>query len=493
MKTSRAPIVGVFGHIDHGKSTLLDYIRKTNVTESETGGITQRISAYELLHKDQAGKNRKITFLDTPGHQSFVTMRERGALIADIAILVVSAEDGVKAQTIEALKSIRNANLPYIVAINKIDKESANIERTKQTLAENDIYVEGYGGDVPVVMISAKTGKGIDELLDLILLLSDLQDLTGDLEQLASGKVLEAERDKQKGISATLIIKDGTLSSGDFVVAGNSISPVRIFENFKSEKITKGEMGDPVRVIGFDIVPKAGSDWQAFKSKKEAEGFKELFKEYKTAGKNELVEESISPLPLIIKADSVGAIEAVETEARKIRNDRAYWNIIQSSIGDISENDIKSGSGKGNVLVVGFNVKVDGAAKGMAERLGIEIQTFDIIYKLTEFLEKAILTKTPKMKMEEITGTAKILKLFSKTKDKQIMGGRVETGNIIVNEEVRIKRRDAEIGLGKIRELQQAKNKTSQVEEGLEFGTMIESKIEIAPGDIIECFKIVEK
>ncbi len=491
---SRAPVVAVMGHIDHGKSTLLDYIRKSNIVGGEVGGITQTISAYEVSHKNAAGKDFQITFLDTPGHEAFVGLRDRGAKIADLAILVVSAEDGVKPQTIEALKSIRNAELPYIVAINKIDKENANIERTKQSLAENDIFVESYGGGIPCVPISAKTGQGVPELLDMVLLVSELEELDADSAKPAEGLVLESERQKEKGIMATLVIKDGTLKSGQFVVAGESLAPIRILENFLGKKITEATFSSPVRIIGFDNVPAVGSVFKTFDNKKDAEKYREEVVATNKAKKENPValDDTKAIIPILIKANNGGAIEAIEHEIEKIKNDRTILRVISKSIGDIAENDIKLASTKEKTIILAFSVKTDNAAKNLAERFGLEIKTFDIIYKLSEYLEEAAAARTPKIQVEERTGSAKIIRLFSHVKDRQVIGGRLEEGLIAANEEVKIFRRDAEIGRGHIRELQQAKTKIGKVEEG-EFGAMVECKVEIAPGDKIECFSIIEK
>ena len=243
----RPPVIVVMGHIDHGKSTLLDYIRNTNVVDKEAGGITQHISAYEVMHAGKDGKTYPITFLDTPGHEAFQSMRQRGALVADIAILVVSAEDGVKQQTLEALKAIRSDEIPFIVAINKIDRPGADIDRTKQNLAENDIYVEGYGGDIPFVAISAKTGEGIPELLDILLLVAELESLSADTAKNGQGIIIESNLDTKKGITATAIILDGTLRKGEFAVSGNSISPLRIVENFAGKPIESATFSSPVQ------------------------------------------------------------------------------------------------------------------------------------------------------------------------------------------------------------------------------------------------------
>ncbi len=489
----RPPVVAVMGHIDHGKSTLLDYIRKSNTTNSEVGGITQAISAYEVIHNNSEGVPSKITFLDTPGHAAFVSLRDRGARIADIAILVVSAEDGVKPQTLEALRSIKDAGLPYVVAINKIDKEAANVERTKISLSENEIYIEGYGGDVPAIPLSAKTGKGVPELLDMILLISELEELTANPDAFGEGVVLETGRDKA-GISATLIIKNGSIKNGMHIAVEGSLAPVRIMENFMGEKIVEATFSSPVRIIGFDSAPRTGAPFKSFPSKKEAEQYQDTYLSLNDDKKvKEAVEDSRYIIPILIKAQNAGAIEAIQHELGKIVNERVAFKVVAKSVGDITENDVKAASGKLHTVILGFNVKVDNAAKSLAERLGLEIKTFDIIYKLTEYVEQLAIDQTPKIEVEERTGLAKILKLFSKVKDRQILGGRVEDGIVALNEEVKIWRRESEIGRGHIRELQKQKTKVSEVEAGSEFGAMIESKIELSPGDKIECFQKVIK
>lgn len=492
-KIKRSPVIAIMGHVDHGKSTLLDYIRKTNIVETEAGGITQKISAYEVSHKGRDGREHKITFLDTPGHEAFKAIRARGASAADIAVLVVSAEDGVRPQTVEALKTIAAAKIPYIVAINKIDKEGADATRTKNSLAENEIYVEGYGGTVPVVEISAKTGEGVPELLDLMLLQAEVEELKADASKPAQGVVIEANLDKKKGISASLIVKDGTLRTGTYVVAGQAISPVRIMENFLGQPIKEATFSSPIRIIGWNEMPTVGSTFSTFETKKEAE---ECVRNQKSILKPAVMDKDSSEipiLPIVIKAGEVGGLEALEHEIKKIKSDKIRVKIISSGVGDISENDIKLASGRVDTIVLGFNTAVDGTAESHAEKLGIQIQVFDVIYKLSEWLQKTVAERTPKIRTEEPTGNAKVLKIFSRAKDKQILGGRVETGQLIIGAEVKIMRRDFEIGRGKVRELQRFKNRVSEVPESQEFGTMIESKIDIAPGDKLESFRIVEK
>jgi len=496
-KIERPPVVVVMGHIDHGKSTLLDYIRKTNVVDNEAGSITQHISAYEVVHKDEKGVDRKITFLDTPGHEAFSKMRERGANIADVAILVVSAEDGVKPQTIEAYKTIEKSNLPFIVAINKIDKPGANIENTKAALAENEIYLENYGGKVPFAEISAKTGAGIDNLLSLILILSELEGFTGVTDECASGLVIEAHLDSKRGIQATLIIKSGTLKKGETVAVENALCSTRIIENFKGEMISEATFSSPVRLTGFDKVPTIGAEFKSFANKREAEEYAknwQLQKKSPTQGKQ--IKETQSDkkiLPIILKADAWGSIEAIEKEIGKIQSEGAEFRIVQKGVGPISESDMKTVSDGESALIVGFNVKADKSALEVAEKRNISISFFDIIYKMAEWLTEEMEKRRPKVETIETTGHAKILKTFSRTKERQIVGGKVVQGSITLNSVVKIMRRDFEIGRGKIVNLEKSKVKTSTVEEGTEFGMMIESKIEVVGGDVLESFSITQK
>lgn len=484
---ARPPIIVVMGHIDHGKSTLLDHIRKSNVVEGEAGGITQHISAYEVVHNNDKGQEKRITFLDTPGHAAFQKMRFRGAEIADIAVLVVSAEDGVKAQTLEALECIKKSAIPFIVAINKIDKPNANIERTKQTLLEHNVYLEGLGGDVPWVPISAKQGDGIPELLDMMLLVAELEELTGSPEKLAEGVVIESNMDAKKGISATLIIRDGSLKKGMFVASGTSVTPIRIIEDFTGKQITEATFSSPISVLGWSALPKAGAAFATFTNKKDAEQVATRNTEVGTPARLGTVEKDEKfTIPIIVKADVIGSLDALEHEMNKLTTERARLRLIQQNVGAISENDIKVASGIEGTLVVGFNTKMDGAARDLAERTGVEVRMFDIIYKLSEWLAEVLEERTPKVAAEEVTGSAKILKCFSVVKDKQVVGARVEAGTMHLKASVRIKRRDTEIGRGTIVSLQQNKADVKKVEQGLEFGAQIQSKIDLAPGDYLE-------
>lgn len=492
--SARAPVVVVMGHIDHGKSRLLDYIRKTNIVEQETGGITQHISAYEVVHKDENGKDRKITFLDTPGHEAFSKMRERGANIADIAILVVSAEDGVKPQTVESWKIIEASKIPCIVAINKIDKPNANVEKTKMELAENEIYLENYGGKVPFAEISAKLGTGVDNLLSLILILAEMENFTGNAKENASGIVIEANLDPKRGIQATLIIKNGTLKKGATVAVEDALCSTRIMENFLGKMINEATFSSPIRLVGFDKMPAIGAEFKSFNKKRDAEEYAKSVKSKNICEKVLAAEEtSKKVIPIVLKADVWGSIEAIEKEICKISSESAEFRIVQKGAGPISESDVKAVASCENALIIGFNVKADKSVAELAEKWGIVISFFDIIYKMTEWLEEEMEKRRPRIETAETTGRAKIIKAFSRTKERQIVGGKVVEGRITLNGIVKIIRREFEIGQGKIVNLEKGKTKTSEVEENAEFGMMIESKIEIAPGDIIESFSLIQK
>lgn len=493
----RQPVVVVVGHIDHGKSTLLDYIRKTKVVEKEAGGITQHIGAYEAEHTDKEGKKHQITFIDTPGHSAFTGVRERGVKVADIAILVISSEEGVKPQTVEALKSIQRDETPFVVALSKIDRPEANIEKVKQNLMEHEVYVEGYGGTVSCVPISAKTGEGISDLLDIISLMADIEDLKGELSKKATGTVIETNNDSKNGITATVIIQNGTLEVGQTIIAGDSYSNCRSIENHVGKKVDKMVCGKPAKISTWNSIPPVGSMFETVTSKQEAieriEKNKEIKKSPTHTDRVSLEESNIVTIPLVLKADVAGSLEAILGEIKKISTGSVILKIIQSNVGTINEGDIKIASGSKDPIILGFNVKTDIQAKTSAERMKIPIYSFDIIYKLTEWLQQLIAEKTPKIETEESTGVAKILKVFSKDKDKQIIGGRVETGSISSGSDVKVLRRGIEIAKGKIRNLEQHKQKVSEVKKDTEFGTLVECKIEIAPGDKIETFVTVLK
>ena len=497
----RPPVVGILGHIDHGKSTLLDYIRKTNITEKEAGGITQHISAYEITHKREDGREAKITFLDTPGHEAFANIRTRGANVADIVVLIVSGEDGVRPQTLEVYKYIQSNSIPYLVAITKMDKPNTDLDRTKQNLAENGIYVEGYGGDVSAIPVSAKTGLGVNELIEMVLLMSDLRELKGEKDKPGEGVIIESRLDPKRGIMATGIIKDGTVSTGEFAASTGTWAPLRFLLDAADNQVEELSFSSPVQIFGWDKLPSVGAEFKTFLKKDDALAYASAAEKTGTnAEKRRAIQhdslssqEESAYLPIIIKADTSGSLEAIEDEINKLSRERITPKIILSGVGTIGENDIKQAITTPGTIILGFHAKVDNAAKALAERSAISITLFDIIYELTDHVAKLLAEKEPRIEVEEITGSAKILKIFSTVKNKQVVGGRVLSGSISLNNTVKIIRRDSEIARGKIRELQQAKAKADSVIEGSEFGTLIESKTEIAPGDIIEAVTLVTK
>ncbi|PIP87190.1 translation initiation factor IF-2 [Candidatus Campbellbacteria bacterium CG22_combo_CG10-13_8_21_14_all_36_13] len=490
----RPPVIVVMGHIDHGKSKLLDYIRKSHVVEGEAGGITQHISAYEVIHQQKDGEPKRITFLDTPGHEAFSGMRSRGASVADVAILVVAADDGVKAQTVEALSAINEAGIPYIVALNKIDKPNADQNKAIQSLIENEIYIEGYGGDIPFIPVSATVGTGIEELLDTLVLVSEMEELKGDTTKPATGVIIETNVDTKKGISATIVIKDGTLKKGMYIVAEKSCAPVRIMEDFTGNAVDKAQFSSPIQIRGFDSIPSVGSLCVAYENRKDAEGAAlSCVSALATNDRNEDIQEGAYVIPVVLKSDVVGTEEAIREKLKKLCTERSFVKIVHSSIGKITEGDVKMAGSSENAYVIGFNVKVDGAARELGERMGIEIKTFNIIYELLEWFEDVIKEETPKKQVEEQIGEAKILRIFNQDKNKQVIGGKVVSGYLSKGTIFKIKRRDEEIGTGKLVGIQQQKMETDNVQEGNEFGCRIDSKIAIAEGDRIISFRIIEE
>lgn len=488
---ARPPVVAVMGHIDHGKSTLLDYIRKTNTTTGEAGGITQHINAYET-ECEVGGQKRKITFLDTPGHEAFCSVRERGARVADIAVLVVSAEDGVKPQTLEILKCLRADQIPFIVALNKIDKPGVNIDKIKQNLAENDVLVEGWGGTIPIVPVSAKTGQNIDELLEVITLQADIEGFKADPNILASGFIIESNLNPKQGISATIIIKDGTLKLGSFIASQGSVAKVKSIENFRGENVDNATFSSPIKTVGWDNIPLVGKEFVAFDSKDEAFAFAQSKINESVAKTNKELKEGSVYLDLIVKADTSGSLEAVEYELQKLNTEKMAVRIISKGIGTIGEKDVKTAGIKKN-LIIGFNVSIDKGSEALALRDNIEIKNFKIIYELTDFIKEKIKTETPVSKIEVMTGKAKILRTFSKNKDKQVIGGRVNEGEIKIGSTVKIVRREALVGEGKIKELQVQKIKTDLAKNDQEFGMMIESKIDLVEGDFLQAMSWVKE
>ena len=474
---------------DHGKSSLLDYIRKANVTAGEAGGITQHVSAYEAEHEHE-GKKRTITFLDTPGHEAFRAIRSRGAATADVAILVVAADEGVKPQTKEAYDAIMEAKVPFVVAFTKIDKNGADIERVKGSVLENGIYLEGLGGDIPYAPVSSKSGEGVDALLDLVLLTADLAELTGDAALPASGFVLESSQDPKQGVTATLIIKDGSVSTGSFAVAGSAIAPVRFIENFAGARIKEAGPSQPISISGWSELPPAGTPFTIVKTKKEAE--KAAAEPVRAVNERAAeTEDGKLVLPLIVKADVTGSVEAIAHELAKITHETASIRIVSSGVGAVSEGDVKTAFAAGGI-VIGFHVGIDSAARDLGERQNVMIETFDIIYDLGKRVNDLLVERAPKVRKEEVTGEAKILKIFSTSGAKQVMGANLKSGELTVGGQVKIVRREIEIGYGKILNLQQARADVKELRTEGEFGLQIESKAEAAPGDMLIGFRVIE-
>ncbi len=478
------------GHVDHGKSSLLDYIRKSNIVSGEAGGITQHIGAYEVVH-EYDGAKRKITFLDTPGHAAFTAIRSRGAKVADIGILVVSAEDGVKAQTLEARDSIEKAGIPYVVAMNKIDKPNADKNRTHASLIEHGIYVEGMGGTIPWIGVSAKTGEGITDLLDTLLLLADVQTLTGTHDALAEGTVIEAHHDPKRGTAATIVIKNGTLKKGQFVCAGRALAPVRIMEDAYGKNLDSATFSTPVRLIGFDALPEVGSMISVCDSKKDAEGMRKELASSSAALWSDDGDARLL-IPLIIKCDVIGSLEAIEGAIDAYTNDRVIVRIVQKGIGAISENDLNVAGTSPHSLVIAFNVGTEATAKDLALQKNITINEFNIIYRLTEWLGEKVQEMTPKKKEKKITGIAKILKRFSEAKHIKTIGCKIIEGSIESGKKVTIDRRGEVLGSGSIETIQVARQVVTLVTEGNECGMQLETEVDIHEGDTLSIETTIE-
>lgn len=480
----RPPVVVVMGHVDHGKSTLLDYIRKANTVDKEAGGITQHVAAYEVTH---GGK--RITFIDTPGHAAFSAIRARGANVADIAILVVAADDGVKAQTLEALEQIRESGIPFVVAINKIDKQNADLARTQASLLEHGVYLEKLGGDVPWQAISAKNGTGVEELLNLILIVAEMDEETGDPDAAGEGWVIEAHRDPKRGIAATLIITNGSLLSGTFILAGHAIAPVRIMENHAGKALKSATFSTPVRIVGFDELPAVGEKFHVFAKKRDAEDAREAIALERPLPIAEAENEEMFYLPIIVRADASGSLEAILSEAARIGDEYSRISIVQSGIGTISESDVKAAlAGRVQGIVIGFNVGADPVAEALARERGVRTETFSIIYKLTERIEELLGELRPKRSEETVIGSARVLKVFSSRKTAHLIGGKVLAGILSRRADVRIKRKGEIIGTGIIDSIETNRQSADRVQEGSEFGAQIDASESIVEGDVLECF-----
>lgn len=493
----RPPVVAIMGHVDHGKSSLLDYIRSSNIVAGEAGGITQHISAYEVTVPDTDGIQKKITFIDTPGHAAFSHMRNRGATIADIAILIVSAEEGVKAQTKEAIKTITTHRVPFIVAITKIDRPNSAVDKVKTELMEQEVFVEGFGGSIPCVAISSKTGEGVPDLLETILLLADMEDFTGNPEHSAEGFIVEANMDEKRGISATMIIKNGTLRAGDFVVVDDAYTTTRLIEDFSGKAIESATFSTPIRLTGFSKLPNIGSLFTTCTTKKEAEATvitnTETLQAAIPARPIPENTDHVAIIPIIIKSDVYGTAEAIEGEIMKIEIPDVYFKVIKKGVGSINESDIHLAVADRKTIVIGFHVDMDARARDLNESEKITVETFTIIYKLTEWLDMVGRERKPQREREKVIGTATLLKFFSSQKNLHLVGARVTDGLFTKNGLIRITRDGEIIARGKIVALQQAKSPTDKVEQGNECGIQIECSTVPEPHDILEQFeKVIE-
>ncbi len=475
MLIKRPPIIVIMGHVDHGKTTLLDYIRKTNIAGKEAGGITQSIGAYEIEYPPKSGN--KITFIDTPGHEAFSKIRSYGARVADIAVLVVAADDGVKPQTKDALKHIKSAGLPFVVAINKIDLPTANVEKVKQDLIQAEVYLEGMGGDISYQLISAKTGEGVNELLDLISLAAEMQELKYDAGAPASGVILTSQRDPRRGIIVGGIIKNGTLKLGETVFTSSAEGKIKSLENFLGNRIKTAVPSMPVLMFGFGSLPKVGEIFQTNSRPQAGEEIK-ADSPQKESGKtpgSEMEEGEEKKINLVIKSNETGSLDVLEDVVKNKLKDLPFL-IIEKGVGPITEGDVKTAVSSDSIII-GFNSKPDKAALNLAKAQKIKIITSPIIYKLEDSLKE--LGAQLKTKSRRIIN---ILATFGKKDGKQIVGGKVELGAIKNGERfVVLNEKEEEAGKGKIINLQSGKEDAAEVSEGKEVGLMVEADCEIKP------------
>ena len=495
----RAPVIVVMGHVDHGKTSLLDAIRSTNVIEGEAGGITQHIGAYQVKVN-----GRDITFLDTPGHEAFTSMRARGAQITDIAILVVAANDGVMPQTVEAINHAKAANIPIIVAINKIDLPGANVEKVKEELMKYELVPEEWGGDTIYVPISAKTHQNIDQLLEMVLLEADMLDLKVNPNKQAKGAVIEARLDKSKGPVASLLVQRGTLDVGDTIVVGSSIGRIRAMRNYKGQKVKKAGPSMPVEVMGLTEVPEAGETFYEVKDEKMA---KHLIERRKRQAReksinqvnkvtldnlfSQMEEGKLKQLNLIIKADVQGTVEAVKQSMEKLSNEEVRVKVIHSAVGAVTESDVTLAN-VSNAIIIAFNVRPVPTAKIQAEKDNVEIKQYSVIYQAIEDVETAMKGMLDPKYVEKLIGTAEIRQTFRISSVGTIGGAFVLTGKIERNAGVRVIRDEVVIHEGKLASLKRFKDDAKEVNKGFECGMQIENYNDIKEGDIIEAFIMEE-
>ena len=497
----RAPIVTVMGHVDHGKTSLLDYIRKANVIAGEAGGITQHIGAYNVKLED----GRRITFLDTPGHEAFTAMRLRGAKSTDIAILVVAADDGVMPQTIEAINHAKAAGIDIVVAVNKIDKPSANVERVKQELTEYDLIAEDWGGSTIFCPVSAHTGEGIDNLLEMLLLTAEMRELKANPNRKARGLVIEAKLDKGRGPVATILVQKGTLHVGDFIAVGPCHGKVRAMIDDKGRRINEAGPSTPVEIIGLNDVPNAGDIFISPKTDKEAKTFAETFI---AEGKNRLVEETkskmsledlfsqiqagnLKELDIIVKADVQGSVEAVKQSLVKLSNDEVIVKVIHAGVGAINESDVILASAS-NAIIIGFNVRPDNQARDIAERENVDLRLYRVIYQAIEDVEAAMKGMLDPKYEEKVIGTVEVRQTYKASVIGTIAGSYVLDGMVTKNSSVRVTRGDDLIYDGPIASLKRFKDDVKEVKAGYECGIVLEKFNDIKEGDMMEVYTMVE-
>jgi translation initiation factor IF-2 len=496
--TNRPPVVTILGHVDHGKTSLLDAIRQTDVAAGEAGGITQHIGAYQVEMK-----GRLITFLDTPGHAAFTQMRARGAQGADIVILVVAADDGVMPQTREAIAHAKAARVPIIVAMNKIDKANANPERVKQQLAEQELVPDDWGGSTMVIPVSAKQKQGIDDLLEGILLVADNMEIKANPNGKVIGTVIEAELDKSKGVLATLLVQNGTLESGSVVVAGSSHGKLRALSDYKGKPVKKASPSTPVAVMGLSDVPSAGDVFEVVGSEREArtivQGRIESAKTQAQARKKVSLEDLFAnvqageakELNLIVKADVQGSLDPIVTELNKLGEGEIGLKVLYSETGNIGENDVMLASAS-SAIIIGFNVQADVSARRLAEKEGVDIRLYEIIYRMTEDIEKALSGMLEPKTKEKIIGRAQVLAVFTASKFGKVAGCRVTEGELRRNAKVRLFRGTDIVYEGDMGSLRHEKDDVREVRQGYECGVGFKSFNDIQVGDQLVCY-IVEK
>ena len=497
--TARPPVVTIMGHVDHGKTTLLDAIRQTAVVETEAGGITQHIGAYQVVHGD-----REITFLDTPGHEAFTAMRARGAKVTDIAVLVVAADDGVMPQTKESIAHARAAEVPIVVAVNKIDLPDANADRVRTELAAEDLQPEEWGGSTQFALVSAKQGQGLDDLLEKVLLVADAElELTANPKAEASGPIVESRLDVGRGPVATMLVHRGTLRVGDAIVAGDAWGKVRALYNFKGEKVKDATPGDPVEILGFDHPPPGGEYAKVVENERAARGFaqtrgerlrREQFATQRSSGVtletlfDALQEGAVQDLNLVLKGDVVGSVEAAISELAKIQHPEVRVTVIHQGVGGITENDIMLASAS-NAMVVGFNVRPNAEARQLADREGVEIRTYRVIYQLTEDIEQALVGMLKPLTEERTLGEVEVRQLFRVSRLGTIAGSYVTEGKVTRGAKVRLVRDGSVVYDGSIASLRRGADDVREVQAGFECGIVLHNFSDIKEGDIIEVYE----